>query len=1574
MHTRFAIQGCKTFKSSVHSYFNHNYSVKCCDLSVPLCSVCQFSLQVMMIISSVLLLLSNAFLVSSQEELYIVPSSSNTCLGGAKCLTMSQFASRNTDIDYNITLNFYSGNHTLSSPLVFRTSVIMVNFNLSEHDCVRPVVMTCTHAGSISFSNSPSAIIHSIGYRSCHLQMFDSQVSIVNSTFYYSFHRQSQEAYLGYNWGHGEAGVIVSQRSSITLSQCIFERNRAQLGAAVFIVHSIAEIHNSSFLDNGAICTGTRICLGGVLYSYNSTITIKLSKFWNNSASHKASHGGVFALFDSSASIYDSYFAFNTATHGSGGVVYAQRTNVNITSSLYFNNTAAQRGGVIRSAGSTVLDIDIFIMKTNFTNNMAMSGSGAIDATESCNINVWESIFSSNKGNHGGTLYVKDIRFEVVMKFCVFISSSAKFGGVILAYQESTIVFENCFFSNNSASLGGVIYARVGNIILFEKCLFLNNSALVGGVIHVIQLNTIVVENCLFSSNSASKAGGVLSHRGVEALFPNSTIINCTFEGNSAMEGGVVLANNALVYFMANCTFEGNSATEGAVVYAIHCARVYLHSVFLSNNVANLGLLYLIESTGLVSGYSRFSTNTPSLFAYNSNLTIIGDTIFSNFSQSTNCTIVSEGGAITAFQSKIVLGGFCFFEKNLATSGGAVYATESQVYITGNTTLSNNTAKGSGGGVYLYRSALECKGNSKLSLLGNVAGEKGGAIHAISSSIKTSLLRGAPFSERSQIIFTGNSADRGGALALEVNSKLYIFIKVDSDPNRSVSASLTFIRNRANYGGAIYVADDTNSGICSSSSFYVQSSSTECFLQSLSLRGKFLANYTYINFTDNTGETSGDALFGGLLDRCTVSPFSQVYSRSIPQYQEQTSTIISGLTYFETYSNIKLKSISSEPIRICFCSDHHHDCDYQPPTIRRKKGERFEIALVAVDQVGNPLNNVNVLTSLSSNLGGLGVNQSNQTTEKGCTSLHYEAFSPHLIEQLKIHAVGPCGDSALSQRTVQINFTACKCPLGFQPKPFDKTNCVCECDPKLFMYIQSCDLKTSSFIRKGNPWISYVTDSDNSSSGYLIYAHCPLDYCFPPGSDIPINVNMPNGSDAQCEHKRSGLLCGKCRPELSLSLGTNRCVSCPEYWPALLVLQAIGFLVAGLALVTVLMMLNMTVAVGTINGIIFYANILYSFAPSFIPHTRVTFSSVFLSWLNLESGFNFCLFKGMDAYWKTWIELLFPTYVIFLVVMIIVVSEWSGRFSHLIGKGNPVATLATLVLFSYAKLLSIIIKVLSFAIITYPRLNGSAKVLRWLPDASLSFFRGRHVPLGIVALVLLLFCMVFTFFVFSRQWLVCFDDNKLFKLFKWQKISLFIETYHAPYTPRNRYWTGLLLIVRVALYVASSINVSGNPNVNLLVIGLVMIGVLFLKEITGISTQIYKEWPVEIFELSIYINITVLCISTIFANIIEDERAKVASVNVSVSIVFLQLSGIIFYHFFREIVSKTTVWKKCTEKTSRAKFTQEESNVSDKLSSTTPTSSVVDKPERPLQLLGTRTGLGSELQEPLLVLCDSTYH
>ena len=384
----------------------------------------------------------------------------------------------------------------------------------------------------------------------------------------------------------------------------------------------------------------------------------------------------------------------------------------------------------------------------------------------------------------------------------------------------------------------------------------------------------------------------------------------------------------------------------------------------------------------------------------------------------------------------------------------------------------------------------------------------------------------------------------------------------------------------------------------------------------------------------------------------------------------------------------------------------------------------------------------------------------------------------------------------------------------------EKFKCECECDSALLPHISTCNPKKEYLVRESNIWIAYI---NSSVSGYLWKPYCPMDYCHPPNKEVLINLNFENGSDSQCALNRSGLLCGTCQPGYSLSLGSSLCILCSSYWTVTCFIILVAAFLAGIALVAVILFLNLTVAVGSLNGIIFYANILAANKSTFLPFTmpNANFLTIFISWLNMEIGFDTCFFERMDTYWKMWLQLAFPTYVILLVVAVIIISHRSVRFSQIIGRKNPVATLATMLLLSYTTFLKIIIGTLSYSTLNYP--DGTRQTV-WLPDATVLYLSGKHTILFLVAILILIAGIAYTSLLISWQWLLHCNN-----FFLKQRLCIFLEPYHAPYSNKHRYWTGLLLFIRVILYLISAVNISNNPDVNLIVIAIVMSTLLLLK-------------------------------------------------------------------------------------------------------------------------------------------------
>ena len=90
-----------------------------------------------------------------------------------------------------------------------------------------------------------------------------------------------------------------------------------------------------------------------------------------------------------------------------------------------------------------------------------------------------------------------------------------------------------------------------------------------------------------------------------------------------------------------------------------------------------------------------------------------------------------------------------------------------------------------------------------------------------------------------------------------------------------------------------------------------------------------------------------------------------------------------------------------------------------------------------------------------------------------------------------------------------------------------------------------------------------------------------------------------------------------------------------------------------MVLLIAMIVLNLTVTVGTINGLIFYANIVKLYESSFFPNGPIYVLSQFISWLNLDFDIEMCFYNGMDSYGKVLLQYVFPLYIWCLIAFII---------------------------------------------------------------------------------------------------------------------------------------------------------------------------------------------------------------------------------------------------------------------------------------------------------------------------------
>ena len=168
-------------------------------------------------------------------------------------------------------------------------------------------------------------------------------------------------------------------------------------------------------------------------------------------------------------------------------------------------------------------------------------------------------------------------------------------------------------------------------------------------------------------------------------------------------------------------------------------------------------------------------------------------------------------------------------------------------------------------------------------------------------------------------------------------------------------------------------------------------------------------------------------------------------------------------------------------------------------------------------------------------------------------------------------------------------------------------------------------------------WLGCSKSNGSNCRGLSLADNCLLGYCRPETTTV-----KPETLDHQCSDGREGILCGRCKPNHGLALGTSRCLpNCPGYlFYILLVVCAAG----GVLLILFLIACNFTVSEGTINGLFFYAHVVHRNSTSFFPASALDSNilRLFIAWLNLD--IKVCFYKSMTQYDKAWIQCGFLFY------------------------------------------------------------------------------------------------------------------------------------------------------------------------------------------------------------------------------------------------------------------------------------------------------------------------------------------
>ena len=667
--------------------------------------------------------------------------------------------------------------------------------------------------------------------------------------------------------------------------------------------------------------------------------------------------------------------------------------------------------------------------------------------------------------------------------------------------------------------------------------------------------------------------------------------------------------------------------------------------------------------------------------------------------------------------------------------------------------------------------------------------------------------------ESSSLTVTGNltvndgSAYEGGGIRLDSASTLFL-----KEP-----LVATFSNNSAIEGNAIYAPNNEERGRG------IQISPTE--LYTVNNVTEIDIHLTFINNTYGSIQRSLYAPYFSFLGQQT-SPNLQLHTSDFNRSQYALTTLIDtvlkpmdDLDKYNSLDNGVCIRIHNEPWKCHYIDDIADNTDVlHDPWVY--SGE----LAIAISNMDDNL----YYASASGNkcdpdlLLGEGRNYWN-TTSVSTGHTKYLQFEFYFLN--KRSCVFLSNRALLSVSIIQVT-TFASCPVGFNITKSGR----CDCITPLKEHGYQCDINKKTLASPAGYWTGFQTTCTiEKRSTIMLSTHCPPGYChLSAHQEFTLNNSL---SSIYCNDNRNGTLCGKCKDNYSSVFGSDVCQKrCSYYYLLTIPVYAI----AGLILVFALFALRLTVATGTINGVIFYANIMGLVKRTLIgehPQVYIKVMHIVISLLNLELGFPICFYSEMSPAAKVGLQFVFPVYVWSLVLILVVLSRYSTRLTNLI-LNSSVQVLATLFFLSFAKILRNVIDIVSFSYLqsidnfqneTYYNYSDLMNKRVWFYDGS-DYGQGIHGFYLFLAAAFLVFFLL-PYGVFSLG-LTCFCRplNKM-------KINLmpFIDAYCGPFKDKWRFWFGLRLWVTALLYAVDGGLQGYNTNAMFLVHYYVIGALIFLQ-------------------------------------------------------------------------------------------------------------------------------------------------
>lgn len=324
-----------------------------------------------------------------------------------------------------------------------------------------------------------------------------------------------------------------------------------------------------------------------------------------------------------------------------------------------------------------------------------------------------------------------------------------------------------------------------------------------------------------------------------------------------------------------------------------------------------------------------------------------------------------------------------------------------------------------------------------------------------------------------------------------------------------------------------------------------------------------------------------------------------------------------------------------------------------------------------------------------------------------------------------------------------------QCPLGFV---YNASTGICDCAWNNQHSGYACSVVQGyACIAKGYWFGSIKVDNEEIHA----LTACQYTYCQPLPRNCPLGesgstkyILLPATQDEQCANYHGGIMCASCQDGATFSFEGALCIpmeQCKPWQPYTLLVLVIVFQLLLVIVVKVLISIKFSFGLGYLYGPLFFIAVLnhlpFNYYAEFYPLKIITtlYTSIFLLNMEIFGQIPWCFFTSLTALENYAFHYLGPLIVGTLLLATVFTARRCPRVQESFNI-SPLQAVCVFLLLSFWSLADTSIRILDFKY--FP--SNIRNTYRVNIDPEIVYFTGVHIPLGLVAIAILV-CVLLPF-------------------------------------------------------------------------------------------------------------------------------------------------------------------------------------------------------------------------------------